>query len=935
MTAAQPDPPEEPSGSPPSERLAERGSAAPQQPGVERFPGRRAAPADLHLKLLERLGPPSVLVDARRAVVHLSPQAGRYLQWRGGGPSHDLLELADPALRPVLAATLLQAARTQAEARSEPVELDGEDGRHGLSVRVVPAADLAPGSMLVLFERCALAADAGQAELERTNRELLELLEATGMATVFVDPQLRVRRYTPSATRLFSLIPADQGRRLTDLATPLDYAELAADARRVLERVEPFEREVGDRAGRCYLARLLPYPAAQAGAAGVALSFLDVTERKQAGEQLRWLSTVVHSSTDAIISFSVDFTILSWNAGAERLYGYPAQEVVGRTLFMLAPGREAEYHENMRRIRLGQAIQYEAVRRRKDGTDAPISVRVSPIHGPDGDVIGGTAIARDMSAALQASAALRASEERLRLMVENAREYAIFSMDLQRRVTRWNAGAERLLGYSEAEILGRPADLIFTPEDRAAGAPDAEAQGALLHERAGGDRTHLRRDGSRFWAEGVIMLMRDGAGQAVGFVKILRDCSQAREAQQAIERSQAELRQALQETEQARRALEASDANKDRFLAVLSHELRNPLASIASASELLLMARLPESARQKAAEVVQRQARAMKALLDELLDVSRLTLGRLSMTRHPVAVAVVIQSALEATRPLVQAASHELVVHLPPPSVQVDGDPMRLAQVVSNLVTNAAKYTPESGRIDVSAEVFHDEVVIEVSDNGIGIDPSQIDRMFDLFSQGQGSLDRSNGGLGIGLALARNIVELHGGWIMASSAGLGQGCQVRVGLPLLRDAAGAASIAGEPPPQQAPEPAAAAEGELILVADDNGDAAWGLAKLLELSGFRAVLARSGGEALQLAEQERPAVALLDIGMPDLSGHEVARRLRATDWGRAMILIAATGWGQDADVQQSMEAGFDAHLTKPLNVGRIRGLIEELSARRKS
>jgi two-component system CheB/CheR fusion protein len=207
--------------------------------------------------------------------------------------------------------------------------------------------------------------------------------------------------------------------------------------------------------------------------------------------------------------------------------------------------------------------------------------------------------------------------------------------------------------------------------------------------------------------------------------------------------------------------------------------------------------------------------------------------------------------------------------------------------------------------------------------------------MFDLFSQAAGAVNRSNGGLGIGLALARNIVELHGGWIMASSAGPGQGSQLRVGLPLLRVGATEAPVAAPEPAPQPLKPAAAADGELILVADDNGDAAWGLAKLLELSGFRAVLARSGEEALQMAEQHRPAVALLDIGMPDLSGHEVARRLRCHAWGRAIILIAATGWGQEADIRHSMEAGFDAHLTKPLNVGRIKSLIEEIGAQRKS
>jgi two-component system CheB/CheR fusion protein len=367
-------------------------------------------------------------------------------------------------------------------------------------------------------------------------------------------------------------------------------------------------------------------------------------------------------------------------------------------------------------------------------------------------------------------------------------------------------------------------------------------------------------------------------------------------------------------------------------MAVLSHELRNPLASIASASELLLMPKLPGAALEKAAQVVQRQARAMKVLLDELLDVSRLTLGRLTLNRRTVTVASFVHAALETTRPLVQAAGHELTVSLPPGTMEVDGDPTRLSQVVSNLVTNSAKYTPEGGRIVVSAEAAQDEVVITVEDNGVGMDPVEIDRMFDLFSQGRGAMQHSNGGLGIGLALARNIVEMHGGWILASSAGPGKGSQFRVGLPLLRiDTEG---YEDEPEPDaSALMPAPPAQGELVLVADDNVDAAWGLSKLLELSGYRAVTARSGEEALRMAEEHKPAVALLDIGMPDLSGHDVARRIRSKRWGRKMILIAATGWGQEADVRQSMDAGFDAHLTKPLNVARIRDLIDDLAKKR--
>jgi len=453
---------------------------------------------------------------------------------------------------------------------------------------------------------------------------------------------------------------------------------------------------------------------------------------------------------------------------------------------------------------------------------------------------------------------------------------------------------------------------------------------AWAEAAGGGQRTTRIVDGAADEPPLRLHVVPVQAGQERLFLvafEALRHVPADGDARQALERSQAELVQALGDAQRARQELEAADAAKDRFLAVLSHELRNPLASIASAAELLLMPKLPAAALEKAARVVQRQVRAMKALLDELLDVSQLSIGRITLTRRPVSIVAVVHSALETVRPLLKAAGHELVLSLPPGTVEVDGDPLRLAQAVANLVGNAARHTPEGGRITVSAQVYEDEVVVSVEDNGIGMEAAEIDRMFDMAPPAHTG-PRSNG-LGVGLALARNIVELHGGWIMATSAGPGKGSQLRLGLPLLRVAEPPAASAAPAPSPQPLVPALAPEGELILVADDNPDAAWGLAKLLELSGFRAVLARSGEEALAVAEYQRPGIALLDIGMPDLSGHDVARRLRQQPWGRDMILIAATGWGQASDVQRSMEAGFDAHLTKPLNVGRIRGLIEEL------
>jgi two-component system, chemotaxis family, CheB/CheR fusion protein len=776
-------------------------------------------------------------------------------------------------------------------------------------------------------------------ELGHANSDMHNLMDATAIATVFLDRELSIMRYTPTAVALFNLIPSDVGRPLADLATRLDYPALGQDAARVLDRLAPVEREMGLPDGTWFLVRLLPYRTLEDRIAGVVLSFIDITERKRAEEVRLWLAHVVAALTDAVISFAADETVLSWNAAAERIFGWTAQEAIGQPLTTLLPGGQGDdgaANDFVRRVAAGASVgPVEMLRRRKDGSSRYVSLSAAPIRDAQGVILGGTAIVRDVTEAHAAAEALRASEERLRLVIDNAREYAIFTLDLERRVTGWNSGAERLLGYAGAEMVGHSADIIFTEEDRLAGAPAAEAAAARQSGTATDDRVHTRKDGSRFWASGMVMLMRDREGREVGLVKILRDQTAERESRQALERSQAEAMKALQDAQQARKQLEAADAAKDRFLAVLSHELRNPLASIASASELLLMPRLPQAALEKAALVVQRQAKAMRVLLDELLDVSRLTLGRLTLQRRPVSIQAVVHAALEATRPLVQAARHELVVALPPHEVEVDGDPLRLSQVISNLVTNAAKYTPEGGCIEVAAEVFQDEVVVTVADNGIGMEPADIDRMFELFTQAEGALNRASGGLGIGLALARNIVELHGGWIMASSAGHGQGCQLRVGLPLLRVAPAEVPPAPAPAPApQLPTPAPAAEGQLVLVADDNGDAAWGLAKLLELSGFRATTARSGEEALQVAAEQRPLIALLDIGMPDLSGHEVARRLRQQAWGRDMILIAATGWGQEGDIRQSLEAGFDAHLTKPLNVGRVKTLIDELAAKRR-
>jgi two-component system CheB/CheR fusion protein len=965
---------------------------------------------ELHLRLVELLAPPSILVDAEYDIVHLSPSAGRFLQFAGGEPTRNLLRSVNPSLRIELRAALYQAGQSQAlaEVSGVPVEIGGQNV--SLTIRVLPAKDMGADMFLVVLHAVApeLKADADSAphrveddavarhldrELERlkthlrdtveqyeasteelkasneelqamneelrsateeleTSREELQsineelttvnhelknkvdelahansdmhnLMDATAIATVFLDRELRITRYTPSAVSLFNLIPTDVGRPLTDLKTELHYPELGSDASRVLEKLVPIEREVGQADGSWYLARLLPYRTIEDRIAGVVLSFVNITERKQAEEMRLWLSAVVTASSDAIISFSLDGTILSWNHGAERIFGHKADEAIGKHLSILAPDQGAEQRKLIERIASAQSIDnHETVRRRKDGTELNVSITVSPIRDESGKVMAGTAMVRDISAAKRAEEALRQSEERLRLVVENATEFAIFSLDLRRRVTVWNAGAQGLLGYSGDEVIGRSADIIFTPEDRAAGAPEHEAKTALAEGRAADDRFHVRKDGSRFWASGAAMLMRNAKGEAVGFVKILRDQTAARESREALERSQAQLLQVLADNEKARDELQAADAAKDRFLAVLSHELRNPLASIDGAAEVILGDGQPADDTREAAHIVRRQARSMRALLDDLLDVSRLKLGRLELKRERVRLSGIVANALETTRPLLNDAGHSLTVDVPPRDIELDGDPLRLGQAVSNLLANAIRYTPPAGKVALKARLEKGQLEILVQDNGVGMDPQRIDHMFEMFTQG--SSDRSHG-LGIGLALVKSIVELHGGQVDARSAGPGKGSEFRLLLPGATEVSGAA-------PRETARPARTASPRmrgLVLVADDNSDAGWGMAKLLERAGFTTLRAQDGAGALEAIRRHKPDAAVLDLGMPEVDGHEVARQVRADASGARTILIAVTGWGQESDERESMRAGFDAHLTKPVGVSQLVALIDSL------
>jgi signal transduction histidine kinase len=402
------------------------------------------------------------------------------------------------------------------------------------------------------------------------------------------------------------------------------------------------------------------------------------------------------------------------------------------------------------------------------------------------------------------------------------------------------------------------------------------------------------------------------------------------------------LQSEIAERTRAEQALKEADRHKDEFLAMLAHELRNPLAPIHNAVELMRMKPLADPQLNWARDVIARQFTSLTRLVDDLLDVSRITRGKINLTREVVDFEALISRAVETVHPLVNEHRHELTLELPEPGVKIFGDPTRLTQVIANVLGNAAKYTDTGGRISLTAAVKQSDVEIRIRDNGIGIRPEMLPYVFELFTQLDRADGRTQGGLGIGLALVRQLVQMHGGSVSAVSEGSGKGSEFVIRLPILReDEASVSASAG--PAASAPAGSDAVSSAVapligasaarmirrILIADDNNDALESLATLLQLNGHEVYTATNGGTALQCAERHRPEVCLLDIGMPMLDGYEVAKRIREQPWGQRITLVALTGWGQDSDRRRSREAGFDSHLVKPLDLETLTDLLARL------
>jgi PAS domain S-box-containing protein len=502
-------------------------------------------------------------------------------------------------------------------------------------------------------------------------------------------------------------------------------------------------------------------------------------------------------------------------------------------------------------------------------------------------------------------------DERFDLLVADVREYAVFVVTPAGIIMCWNPGAERLLGYPSNEVVGQHFSRFFAAEDVRSGQPEHELKASLAAGQTDSVRWHVRKDGSRFWCRSTITPLFDENKQVRSFARVMHDLTDT-EAQAAQKQRSEDL-------------TEASRSRED-FMALLSHELRNPLSPILNALAILRSIKTDDPIVQQAGSIIERQIGQMVRLVDDLLDVSRITKGKLQLVREPVELRVIVNRATESARPLMEACKHEFSVALPMKPIWIEGDASRLEQVFVNLLRNAANYTDPAGLIRVVVKQEADEAVVLVQDNGMGIAAETLPHIFEMFSQiNAAHANRSHAGLGIGLALVGSVVEMHGGRVQAHSAGLGKGSEFTVRLPMLVD-----------PPVRVAKSAVIKRKEKvrclrILLVEDNIDAGDTLSMLLRLDGHEVLLTRSGATALEAGPAFRPEVVLCDIGLPGMDGYEVARRLRALPDFKGVTMCALTGYTpSEADRDRPRQAGFDHHFVKPLNLNTLLELLATIN-----
>lgn len=603
----------------------------------------------------------------------------------------------------------------------------------------------------------------------------------------------------------------------------------------------------------------------------------------------------------AIFTLSPAGIILDWNRGAERLTGYRPAEIVGRHFSEFhgaediadgLPARELE-------IAAGEGrFSDEGWRFRKDGRRIWASVTLTALRSHDGEIAGFLMITRDLTERHERIEELRQSEERFRLMIENVSDYAIFMLNPEGRVASWNNGARRIKGYTAEEIIGRHFSVFYPADANAAGLPAKLLAMALKDGRVEDLGWRIRKDGTRFWGQVTITALYDERRILRGFAKITRDLTMNRHVDQ----------------------LRKAGRKKDTFLATLAHELRNPLAPILTGLEVILKS--PEDSHRitKVAGMLRRQVDQMSRLIEDLVDISRITSGKVALRKGIVSVADIVSRSLEAAKPGIEQKRQRLTQYLPTSEVLVHADLHRLSQALTNLLSNAVRYTPPGGNIALSCRVDGQMLLIAVEDDGIGIAPENQEEIFDLFEQGENGVTE---GLGIGLTLVRTIARLHGGTVTVESAGEGRGSTFTLRLPVVTS-----MVRDQPTAGAGTEERDQRKGR-VLIADDNLDSAEMLSMFFNGEGMDTAIAHDGVEAVELAASFRPHLACLDLGMPGMDGLESARRIRKNN--PEVVLVAISGWAGEEDRNRSKAAGFDSHLAKPAAPSDLREILRRCTS----
>ncbi|WP_444544256.1 hybrid sensor histidine kinase/response regulator [Paraburkholderia flagellata] len=609
--------------------------------------------------------------------------------------------------------------------------------------------------------------------------------------------------------------------------------------------------------------------------------------------------------------------IVSWNRGAARIKGYEAHEIIGQHFSRFytdeANARRWPEHE-LEQATLHGRFNDEGWRVRKDGTMFWANVVITALRERDGSLAGFAKVTRDLTAERSQVEALRLSEERFRLLVESVSDYAIFMLDPQGIVVSWNTGATNLKGYRPAEIVGQHFSVFYPPEEIAAGQPERELRRARDFGRVATEGWRVRKDGSMFWANVTLTAVHDGHGRLTGFAKVTRDMTESRRTDE----------------------LEHSSEQMKQFLAMLAHELRNPLAPVRNAVATMRLMDAPSPEIERAREMIDRQIVHLTRLVDDLLDVGRITSGKIELREAPLDLREVVAHAIDAAQPFTSARGQHVDVQMPDETLTMTGDHTRLVQVLQNLLHNASKFSPDGSHIVVDVRSAARAVQIKVRDEGRGLRPGTHESIFGLFSQDRSVPGPAENGLGIGLMLCRSLVELHGGTISATSDGPGKGSTFTIRLPFARDTVHAM----QPPPltPDAAELAALAEAGVpslrVLVVDDNRDSADSLAMLLELKGHDVRVAYSAAHAREEVDGFTPDAALIDIAMPEIDGYATLRALRALPPLKHTLFAAMTGFGQAADVELTREAGFEMHLVKPVDVTLFDEVLALAAARQR-